>query len=458
LDDISDYFSIAVLIAIAAFFVVSEFTIIKIRHSSIEELLEKGKAGAKSASKILSNLDSYLSLCQMGIAASALAVGFYTGSRVQNWMAPIFKDGIPETAAQLLSALATFFILTFVYMVFGELLPKLIAIQKAERLALWLAFPLVLFYRVFYPFLWLFQGSARLIGKLFGIRPISKADNAHSEEELRSILTESYKSGKINLSEFNYVNKVFEFDNRIAKEIMVPRTEMVSIDIDDSLDTLKEIVNSEKFTRYPVTDGDKDHIIGLINIKELLTALISGEKLTKETLRKYIRPIIQVIETIPIHDLLVKMQKEQIHMAVLLDEYGGTSGLVTVEDIVEEIVGEIRDEFDMDEIPLIRKITEDHYIFDAKVLISEVNELLDLDLDDEDFDTLGGWLLTVNFPAKQGDIIRYGDFEFEILEMEEHHIRFVEVRKMKEHLIEDFERAPDGRHPVSMPATKREAM
>ncbi len=190
-----------------------------------------------------------------------------------------------------------------------------------------------------------------------------------------------------------------------------------------------KVLREEKFTRYPIIDGDKDHIIGLINIKEVMTALIGNEKLSTQTLENHTRPIIRVIETIPIHDLLVKMQKDRVHMAILMDEYGGTSGLVTVEDILEEIVGEIRDEFDMDEIPMIQKIKENHYIIDSKVLVSEVNDLFGIDINEEDIDTIGGWILTENYEAKEGDVILHGSYSFKILDMEEHHIKYIEVTK-----------------------------
>jgi CBS domain containing-hemolysin-like protein len=210
---------------------------------------------------------------------------------------------------------------------------------------------------------------------------------------------------------------------------MVPRTEIVSLSKDDTLETFLQVLREEKFTRYPIIDGDKDHIIGLVNIKEVMTDLIGNEKLSERNLETYTRPIIRVIETIPIHDLLVKMQKDRVHMAILMDEYGGTSGLVTVEDILEEIVGEIRDEFDMDEIPEIRKIKENHYIVDSKLLVSEVNDLLGVEIDDEDVDTIGGWILTENYEAKEGDTIVHESYSFKILDMEEHHIKYIEVTK-----------------------------
>ena len=213
---------------------------------------------------------------------------------------------------------------------------------------------------------------------------------------------------------------------------MVPRTEMVTIDMNDSVETVREIIKKEKYTRYPVVmDGDKDNILGLINIKEILTQDITKEELLKNTtLKPIIKPVIRVIETIPIHDLLVKMQKERSHMAILLDEYGGTSGLVTVEDILEEIVGEIRDEYDMDEVAEIRKVNHDHYLFNAKVLVGEVNDMLGTNLSDEEMDTIGGWFLTRNFDAKKGDEIEEEGFIFTVKDIQGHHILFIEAKKV----------------------------
>ncbi|MBT2729086.1 HlyC/CorC family transporter [Bacillus sp. ISL-75] len=428
--DIFNLVIIAILIALTAFFVASEFAIIRVRSSRIDQLIEDGNSSAVTAKRVISNLDEYLSACQLGITITALGLGWLGESTFEKILHPIFKGlHIPESFNQILSVGFAFAAITFLHVVIGELAPKTLAIQKAEWITLMMSRPLILFYKVMYPVIWLLNGSARITTRFFGLKPVSENEIAHTEEELRIILSESYKSGEINQSEFKYVNKIFEFDNRIAKEVMVPRTEIVSLSKDDTLETFLQVLREEKFTRYPIIDGDKDHIIGLINIKEVMTDLIGNEKLAERTLENYTRPIIRVIETIPIHDLLVKMQKDRVHMAILMDEYGGTSGLVTVEDILEEIVGEIRDEFDMDEIPEIRKIKENHYIIDSKVLVSEVNDLLGVEIDDEDVDTIGGWILTENYEAKEGDILLHDTYSFKILDMEEHHIKYIEVTK-----------------------------
>lgn len=409
----------------------SEFAIIRIRSSRIDQLIEEGNKNAIVTKKIISNLDEYLSACQLGITITALGLGWLGEPTVEHLISPLLKGiNIPSSITHVIALVVAFSVVTFLHVVVGELAPKTLAIQKAEFVSLAVAQPLIMFYKVMYPFIWALNGAARVTTQMFGLKQVSEHELAHTEEELRIILSESYKSGEINQSEFKYVNKIFEFDNRIAKEIMVPRTEIISLSKDDTLETFLKVAQAEKFTRYPIIDGDKDHIIGMVNIKEILTDIITNQENATRTLESYIRQIIRVIDSIPIHDLLVKMQKDRIHLAILMDEYGGTSGLVTVEDILEEIVGEIRDEFDMDEVPMIQKLNDQHYIMDAKVLVSEVNDILGLEIDDEDVDTIGGWILTENYEAKEGDIIFFEQYGFKIQEMEDHHIKYVEITKL----------------------------
>jgi CBS domain containing-hemolysin-like protein len=425
-------FLLALLIFFTAFFVATEFAIVKVRTSRIDQLIAEGKKGAVSAKRVVSHLDEYLSACQLGITVTALGIGWLGEPTFEELLHPIFEYfHLNESIASILSFGIAFAIVTFLHVVVGELAPKTVAIQKAEALTLYLSVPIIWFYRIMYPFIWLLNGSARLLVGIFGLKPASEHDLAHSEEELRILLSESYKSGEINQTELKYVNNIFEFDERIAKEIMVPRTEMVSISIDDSLDEILNTVREENYTRYPVDDGDKDNILGFVNMKELLTDKVMNHDRVKELkLSAYINPVISVIETIAIHDLLVKMQKERTHIAILIDEYGGTSGLVTVEDILEEIVGEIRDEFDEDEIPEIRKLKENHYILDGKVLIGDVNNLLGTNLSDKEIDTIGGWFLTENIDAEAGTEVEWEGYLFKVSEIDGHHIQYLEVQKV----------------------------
>ncbi|MTH53823.1 DUF21 domain-containing protein [Bacillus mangrovi] len=432
--DIINLVLVAILIALTAFFVTSEFAIVKIRSSRLDQLIAEGNKNAIAAKKVTGSLDEYLSACQLGITVTALGLGWLGEPTVAHLLQPLFEMlSLSESLSHVISVAIAFAIITFFHVVVGELAPKTVAIQKTEAVALAFSRPLILFYRIAFPFIWTLNSSARFITGLFGLKPASESEMAHSEEELRIILSESYQSGEINQSEYRYVNRIFEFDNRLAREIMVPRTEITALDAEDSFQENMELMSSERFTRYPVVDGDKDHILGMVNAKEVLTDLYMHDEPIREeaSIRKYIRPVIEVIETVPIHDLLIRMQKERVHLAILVDEYGGTAGLVTVEDIIEEIVGEIRDEFDYDEVPEIQKKSENHYILDGKVQLDQVNGLLHLNIEEEDIDTVGGWLLTKNLDIQEGQSVFYENCEFTVREMEGHLVRYIEVMKME---------------------------
>lgn len=423
----------ATLILLSGFFVATEFAIVKVRTTRIEQLVEEGNKKAKTAKKVIDNLDEYLSACQLGITITSLGLGWLGEPTVQILLNPIFEImGLPETVTKVVSFIIAFSIVTFLHVVAGELAPKTLAIQRAEWVTLNLSGALYMFYKVMYPFIHILNLSARGLARVFGIKPVTDSDDAHTEEELRMIMADSFKSGEINHSEYEYVNSIFEFSDRTAKEIMVPRTEITSIEKDLTIKEIFDVMGVEQYTRYPITDGDKDHVIGLVNLKHLLTAFIKDSTKGNKQVVDYMQPIIRVFETIPISDLLLKMQQERIHMAILMDEYGGTSGLVTIEDIIEEIVGDIQDEFDEDEIPEVQEISNGHYIIDAKMLIQEVNDLLGTHINDEDIDTIGGWFLTQQFDAVEGDSFDFEGYEFKIKELDGHHILYIEVTKLPE--------------------------
>lgn len=419
---------IALLLAFTAFFVITEFAIIKVRPSRLDQLIAEGNKNALAAKKVTSSLDEYLSACQLGITITSLGLGWLGESTIERILEPVLHYlPIPDSAILLISFALALAIMTYLHVVIGELTPKTFAIYKAEAVTLAVARPITIFYRITYPFIKILNGSAQVIARLFGLKAGSEHNAALSEEELRIILTESYEKGAINQSEYKYVDRIFDFDNRLAKEIMVPRTEICTIQASASWDEILNLVQKERYTRYPVVDGDKDSIIGVVHLKDLIAIAIRPDR-SKVTVIDILHPIISVIEMIPIHDLLLKMQKEQTHMALLFDEYGGTSGIVTAEDIIEEIVGEIRDEFDSDEIPDIRKIGDYHYIVDSKVLLDTVNDLLNTHLEEEGIDTIGGWILAKKYDVQTGDNISDSGFTFTVKEMEGHHISYLEIK------------------------------
>lgn len=421
---------VIVLIALTAFFVASEFAIVKVRSSRIDFLIAEGNKRAIPVKTVITNLDEYLSACQLGITVTALGLGWLGKPAIKHMFDSLFaRWEVPPSLADVLSVILVFMFITFFHVVVGELAPKTLAIQKAEQVSLLVARPLIFFYRFAFPFIWMLNGSARFVTRMFGLQPAKEHEEVHSEEELRMLVSESYKNGEINQSEFKYVNKIFEFDDRIAKEIMVPRTEMYILDKDIPVREALQRMANERYTRYPIIDGDKDHVIGFVNFKDIFTDFVNHDGVSKETVQQYIRPIILVIESIAIHDLFLKMQRERTHIAILIDEYGGTSGIVTVEDILEEIVGDIQDEFDTDEQPEIQHISETKTILEGKVLVNEVNALLGLSIDDEDVDTIGGWILTKHLEIEEGDIVEIENYKFCIKELDGHYIKHIEVTK-----------------------------
>ncbi|HFJ9439690.1 MULTISPECIES: hemolysin family protein [Bacillus] len=429
---------VAILIAFTGFFVAAEFAIVKIRSSRIDQLVAEGKRGALAAKKVTTNLDEYLSACQLGITVTAMGLGWLGEPTIEKLLHPLFeKWNLNPSISSVLTFGLAFMIMTYLHVVVGELAPKTMAIQKAERVTLLLSGPLMMFYKVMYPFIWVLNGSARVVTGLFGLKPASEHEVAHTEEELRLILSDSYESGEINQAEYKYVNNIFEFDNRIAKEIMVPRTEIVGFYLEDSVEEHMKVIQNERYTRYPIFGEDKDDIIGMVNVKDFFIRYMTEDQKDLSSIRSYMRPIIEVMETTPIHDLLLQMQKKRIPMAVLYDEYGGTAGIVTLEDILEEIVGEIRDEYDEDEAPPIQHVNEQHIIVDGKVLISEVKDLFGLHIEEDDVDTIGGWIMMQNHEIEEGQHVEAEGYEFKVLEKDAYQIKRVEIRKMEEEQEEE---------------------
>lgn len=412
-----------------AFFVMAEFAIVKVRSTQLEPHIENGKKKAIYAKQVVSHLDEYLSACQLGITITALGIGRLAEPTFERMLHSLFGAlELGSAVVTTLSIVVSFAFATFLHVVVGELAPKTLAIQKAEQVTLFVARPLMWFYRLLFPFIWFLNGSARLLTRTVGLKPMSGHEESHSEEELRLILADSYKSGEINQSEMMYVNNIFDFDERVAREIMVPRTEMIYFSKEDTFEANLDIMREGQFTRYPVADEDKDNIIGLVNLKEILTGKFDEHR--PNTIEKFIRPIIHVSEATPIKQLLLKMQKERIHMAIVNDEYGGTAGLVTVEDILEEIVGDIRDEFDEDELPEVEQIDENTHLVSGKVSLEEVNQLLNIYLVDDEVDTIGGWFFTNNLEAEVGTAMEYDGYEFILEEKDGYQIKRIKIVKL----------------------------
>lgn len=419
-------FMIALLIFLTGFFVAAEFAIVRIRSSRIDQLVLEGKKGVSSVQKIISNLDAYLSACQLGITCTALGLGFLGEPTVKAILSPVFHNiGLPDSVSHPLSLGIAFIIITFLHVVVGELAPKTWAIQKAEQISFLIAKPLILFHKLLYPFIWTLNGSANGLVRMFGLHPAKEHEDAHSEEEIQIILNESFQSGKINNTEYGYVSRIFAFDELLAKEVMVPRTDMICLYTNNSLEKNLEIIRREQYTRFPVAMENKDNIVGMINTKQLFLEYSKGNSFDIKSL---IHPVLSVSEVTPVKTLLKRMQQERVHIAILVDEYGGTSGLITIEDIIEEIVGEIRDEFDADERKEIELLAENCYLLDGKVLLDEIKQLTGVSFEEEEVETIGGWVYSNLQDPKPSKILEYEHLTFIVRETSKNRIRKIEMQ------------------------------
>ncbi|MCP2033869.1 CBS domain containing-hemolysin-like protein [Planomicrobium sp. HSC-17F08] len=422
---------LVLLIALTAFFVGAEFAVVKVRISRIEQLIEEGNKKAVLVKKVVSDLDYYLSACQLGITVTALGLGWLGEPTVERLLHPLFELlGVPDSVSLIISFVLAFSLVTFLHVVVGEMAPKSLALQFAERMTLLLAPPLYWFGKLMAPFIFLLNGSARVFLRIFGVQPV-KDEQAHSEEELKIIMAQSFQSGEINQTELSYMQNIFAFDERSAKDVMVPRTQIIAFPQDLSSEELLTELREHRYTRYPIAnDGDKDDLIGFINAKEILTHYaVNGEV----NMADFIHELPYFHETTPLQTALMKMQKDRTHIALVIDEYGGTSGIITMEDILEEIVGEIRDEFDDEEEAEIIKESENRYLIAGRVLLKDLEERFNMEFEDsDDIDTIAGWIQHQLIEAETGDIVEKEGYRWSIIDMENHHILKVAVDIFKD--------------------------
>ena len=380
-----DILLVAFLIFMNGFFVAAEFCCVKIRTSRLETLIAEGNSRARYAKQLTDHLDYSLSVTQFGITLASLGLGWVGEPAIATLILPVTQMlGLPDEVGHTIALAIAFTIITSLHIVLGELTPKSMAIANVEQVLLAIAFPMVLFSRIMRPFVWILNTVANAISRRLGYDVKGENEDAHTEEEIRLLMKESYRQGLINSTEADFVDNVFSFTELNAREIMIPRTDMICLYLDDTPAERIKTILEEQQTRYPVCYEDKDHIIGFIHVKDLLPPLIRGERLN-------IRKALVVPESMDGSVLLRTMQEEGSQLAIVVDEYGGTAGMVTVEDIVEQIVGDIRDEFD-EERESVEWRAGDLCSVDAKLLLEELDDLLGVRIEDEDVDSVGGWL------------------------------------------------------------------
>ena len=421
---------VILLVFMNGFFVATEFAMVKVRKSRIETLVIDGNRSAKHALTVVRDLNSYLSACQLGITLASLGLGWVGEPAVADMLMPIFNFfNLSEYTSHSISFVLGFSIITGLHIVLGELVPKSLAIISSEKIAIYTALPLIMFYKITYPIMWSFNHSTNLVLKIFGISQVDEHDAAHTDEEIKLLVEDSYKHGLIDQTELTFVDNIFDFSEKTVKEIMIPRTDMACIFIEDSFDKIINYALEEQLTRYPLCRDSKDNVIGFIHIKDLYRLKFDGN----ENIEEIIREIKFVPESLSISELFKTFKNEKSQMAIIIDEFGGTSGLVTIEDILEEIVGEIQDEFDDDGEEDIRKTENGSYVVDGKVIIEDINELLETDIEDENIDTIGGWIyFQLKSYPKVKEKVTYKNYEFIILKCDRKRVSKLLIKKISE--------------------------
>ena len=380
---------VAFLIAMNGFFVAAEFCCVKMRSSRLETLIQEGNRRAKYAKKLTDELDESLSVTQLGITLASLGLGWVGEPVVAELILPLTQSaGLSDTLGHTISLAVAFTIITSLHIILGELTPKSMAIANTEKILLNIALPMLIFWKIMFPFVWLLNTTAGFVARHLGYEQTGEGEVAHNPEEIRLLMEESHKQGLVDDTEVDFVDNVFDFTELNVREIMLPRTDMICIYLEDSYEeNIKTIINNKK-TRYPICNEDKDHIVGFIHVKDLMSAIVNGKRVS---LRQIARKALVVPESMDVSDLLKTMQKNRSQLAIVVDEYGGTAGMVTIEDIIEEIVGDIQDEFDK-ERPAVEKRSDTVYSVDAKMLLEDLDDILNINIEDETVDTIGGWL------------------------------------------------------------------
>lgn len=425
------------LVLANGFFVAAEFAIVKVRASQIEIHAKTGSRVANVARHITEHLDGYLAATQLGITLASLGLG-WVGEAVMSELVykafALFDVDVSLAIVKTIGLVLAFSIITVLHIVFGELAPKSIAIQKPVATTMGVALPLKFFYIVFKPIIFVLNGFANGLLRLIGIK-VNPSESMHTTEELQYLLDQGRESGALDYAEHELIKNVFDFNERIVKNIMVPRTKIVAIEVNDSLSDFVDMVTEEGYSRIPIYEENIDNLVGVMHAKDILPYIgKDSEILLKRIMRKpYFVP-----ETKKINDLLREFQQKRLQIAFVLDEFGGTSGMVTLEDIVEELVGEIQDEYD-EETALVERVSENEYMVDAGSSIHDVNEYLPIELpESSDYDTVAGLVsdLFEKIPDVGERKVNFG-YSFTIMKKTQQNIEFVKLELLPEQQAED---------------------
>jgi len=399
----------AVLVFVLAngFFVAAEFSLVSVRRTRIAEMVSQGHRGARWVQRAIDNPDKVIAATQLGITISSLALGWIGEPALAHIINPVIEllpTSIRSDASHGISAGIAFVLITFLHVVVGELAPKSIALQNPERTSLAVSRPTLWTESIFKPAIWLLNGAGNLLLRVIGVQLASGKQLTHSVEELKMLVTASTEGGVVEEDESEMLHAIFDIGELLVRQVMVPRTEIIAVEADTQLKEVAEIAIQSLYTKFPVYEDNLDQIVGVLHIKEVLRMMRDPDK-DKTTARELAREPFFVPEAIPVNELLRQLRARRQHIAIVLDEYGGTAGLVTLEDLMEEIVGEVSDPFDVNE-PEIQTLPDGTALIDGFTLIEEVNEELELTLTDPHYDTIAGYMLgRLGRIARQGDVV-----------------------------------------------------
>lgn len=416
--------TVTVLIFLNGFFVAVEFALVSVRRTRIEHMAAEGHRLAKLVQEMLTHTDRILAACQLGITMASLALGWIGEATIAALVEPplealahnlpgFFTVGVAHTIGIVIS----FSFITSLHIVIGEQAPKTFAIRYPEIVSLWTAQPTLWFDRLFRPFIWFLDRAATVTLRLVGVQPVAVHGTVYSIEELKQLVSESHESGFLGEHQEAMVRRVFEFGNLLVREVMIPRPDVIAIEANATLGDLLTLFAEHTHARFPVYEEDLDHVRGFVAIKDMLKALAASADRT-DSITSLIRPAVVAPESRRVDSLFVEMRDRDVQMAVIIDEYGGTAGIVTLEELVEEIVGRVGDEL-MPELPLYRWVDDRTVEIDAGIRIDEINEELTLSLPEHpDYDTVAGFVLfELHRVPTAGDQFRYDNLRIKVTKM-----------------------------------------
>ncbi len=422
--------AVIILVATNAFFVSSEFALVSVRRAKLEARAANGSKNAQAALRLLNNPTIFLSAVQLGITLASLALGWIGEPTVASFLEPIARSlaagGRAEYVAHLMAIAVAFSTISFMHIVLGELMPKMLALERAEKVALFCAPPLEIFARIFRAPLWLFNSTGTRLGRLLGLKSSLAHASVYTETELRQLVDVSRESGHLRAEERRLIHRVFEFSDTLVREAMIPRTEMAAISSDSSLEQITKMFDQYRYSRLPVYRESLDDVIGFIHSKDVMPYLLHPERFRLEDV---LQPPLYVVDTARLEDVLQQMQKAKAHFGFVVDEHGGLEGIITLEDLLEEIVGDISDEHDEEVNEQITQTGERKYICDGGLAVRDLNRRLKLSLPESDgYTTIGGFLMSAaGHLLKVGEIVRYNDLIFQIDRVERRRVMRVRL-------------------------------